>query len=44
MLDKKIADGLNVGAWTSGEDVWDWWTTGKEKDPDCEGQVYMFDD
>ena len=44
MLDKKIADGLSVGAWTSGEDVWQWWTTEKEKEPDCEGQVYMFDD
>lgn len=44
MLDKKIADGLSVGTWTSGEDVWESWTTGKEKDPDCEGQVYMFDD
>jgi len=27
MVDKKIADGFDVGDWRTGQDVWNWWTT-----------------
>ena len=44
MLAKKKEDGINTQGWNTAQDVWDWWTTGKDRDPDCDGQIYLFDD
>ena len=30
MVDKRIADGLKT-QWRTGQDVWDWWVSHKEK-------------
>jgi len=42
MLDKKIADGFDVGDWRTGHDVWDWWVSPKPKETD-EAQLTIFE-
>ena len=42
MLDKKIADGLDVGEWRTGQDVWDWWTSPPPVKED-EAQMMIFE-
>lgn len=44
MLEKKIENGLDTKEWETGKDVWEWWIAGKNKNPDCEGQEFIFDD
>ena len=44
MLDKKIADGFDVGDWRTGQDVWDWWVSHKEKGKEeDEAQLTIFE-
>lgn len=42
MLDKRIADGFDVGDWRTGQDVWDWWVSPKPKEVD-EAQLTIFE-
>jgi len=42
MLDKKIADGLDVGEWRTGQDVWDWWVSPPPVKED-EAQMMIFE-
>jgi hypothetical protein len=43
MLDKKIADGFDVGEfWRTGQDVWDWWVSPTPVKED-EAQLTIFE-
>ena len=44
MIDKRIERDSAYQKWKTGEEAWEWWLFGDAKEPDCEGQVYMFDD
>lgn len=44
MVDKIIERYGSCSKWQTGEDVWKTWAEYQPEDPDCEGQVYMFDD
>jgi len=42
MVDKKIADGFDVGDWRTGQDVWDWWVSPTPVKED-EAQMMIFE-
>lgn len=42
MVDKKIADGFDVGDWRTGQDVWDWWVSPPPVEKD-EAQMMIFE-
>ena len=43
MLDKKIADGFDVGDWRTGQDVWDWWVRPNPPKETDEAQLTIFE-
>ena len=42
MVDKRIADGFDVGGWRTGQDVWDWWMSPTPVKED-EAQLMIFE-
>jgi phosphoadenosine phosphosulfate reductase len=43
MLDKRLADGLFKADWSTGQDVWDWWTRKPDEAPDSDETLPLFE-